>query len=121
METLTTSQKERRRVGIMAGVKAGDLSVVEASEVLGLSYRQTERVGQRYRTGGDAGLVHRLRGRPGAAAQAGATAGGESGGRCAEAGNATGNGANASRVLGRWCNWTGRIMTGLKGGGGSVW
>ena len=59
------SQKERQRIGIMAGVKAGELSVVEAAEVLGLGYRQTKRVWQRYRADGDKGLVHRLRGRPG--------------------------------------------------------
>ncbi len=59
------SEKERRRVGIMASVKAGELNLVEASEVLGLGYRQTRRVWQRYDTNGDAGLVHRLRGQPG--------------------------------------------------------
>ena len=59
------SAKERRRVGIMASVQAGELSLVEASAVLGLGYRQTKRVWRRYRTEGDAGLVHRLRGKPG--------------------------------------------------------
>jgi hypothetical protein len=49
----------------MESVKAGELSVVEAAEVMGLSYRQTKRVWRRYRSHGDAGLVHRLRGRPG--------------------------------------------------------
>jgi hypothetical protein len=65
METLTMSQKERRRVGIMASVKAKELSLVEAAEVLGLSYRQTRRVWKRYGAEGDGGLMHRLRGRPG--------------------------------------------------------
>jgi len=59
------SAKERRRVGIMASVKAGELNLVEASGVLGLGYRQTKRVWRRYREQGDAGLVHRLRGKPG--------------------------------------------------------
>ena len=59
------SGKERRRVGIMASLKAKELSLVEASAVLGLSYRQTKRVWRRYRAEGDAGLVHRLRGQPG--------------------------------------------------------
>lgn len=59
------SAKERRRVVMMAGVKAGELNLVEASEVLGLCYRQTKRVWRRYQDGGDAGLVHRLRGQPG--------------------------------------------------------
>ena len=57
--------KERRRVGIMARVKAGELKLVEASAVLGLGYRQTKRVWRRYQAQGDAGLVHRLRGKPG--------------------------------------------------------
>jgi hypothetical protein len=59
------SAKERRRVGIMASIKAKELSLVEASAVLGLSYRQTKRVWRRYRADGDAGLLHRLRGQPG--------------------------------------------------------
>ena len=59
------SQSERQRMGIMAGVQADELSLVEAADVLGLSYRQTKRVWRRYRDDGDAGLVHRLRGRPG--------------------------------------------------------
>lgn len=59
------SQKERKRVGLLASVKAGELSLVEAAEVLGLGYRQTKRVWRRYEREGDAGLVHRLRGKPG--------------------------------------------------------
>jgi transposase len=59
------SRKERQRVGIMASVKAGELSLVEAAEVLGLGYRQTKRVWRRYKREGDAGLAHRLRGKPG--------------------------------------------------------
>ena len=59
------SEKERQRIGVLVGVKAGELSLVEAAGVLGLSYRQTKRVWQRYRADGDKGLVHRLRGQPG--------------------------------------------------------
>jgi len=59
------SRQERQRIGIMVGVKAEELSLVEAAEVLGLSYRQTKRVWKRYQADGDAGLVHRLRGQPG--------------------------------------------------------
>lgn len=59
------SQKERRRIGIMASVKAKELNLVEAAEVLGLCYRQTKRVWKRYDAQGDLGLVHRLRGQPG--------------------------------------------------------
>lgn len=56
------SAKERRRAVIMAGVKAGELSLVEAAAVLDLGYRQTKRVWRRYQDAGDAGLVHRRRG-----------------------------------------------------------
>ena len=59
------SQRERQRMGIMVGVKEGELSLVEAADVLGLSYRQTKRVWRRYRADGDKGLGHRLRGLPG--------------------------------------------------------
>lgn len=59
------SEKERRRIGIMESVKAGELSVAEAAQVLGLCYRQAKRVWRRYQDHGDAGLVHRLRGQPG--------------------------------------------------------
>lgn len=65
METLIMSQKAWRRVGVLASVKAGELSVVEAAAVLGLGYRQTKRVWRGYQREGDAGLVHRLRGKPG--------------------------------------------------------
>ena len=46
----------------MAGVKAKELSQVQAAELLGLCYRQAKRVWRRYQDQGDPGLVHRLRG-----------------------------------------------------------
>jgi transposase len=49
----------------MRGVKANELSQVQAAELLGLCYRQAKRIWQRYEAEGDAGLVHRLRGKPG--------------------------------------------------------
>ena len=57
------SRKERNRLAIMAGVKTGELRLVQAAGLTGLSYRQMKRVWRRYRDQGDAGLVHRLRGR----------------------------------------------------------
>ena len=60
------SLKERKRLAIMGGVQAGELTQREAAAVMGLSYRQTKRVWRRYREEGDAGLVHRLRGLPSA-------------------------------------------------------
>ena len=59
------SQKERVRLIVMEQVKQDELSLAEACEVLGLSYRQTKRVWRRYRIEGDRGLVHGLRGKPG--------------------------------------------------------
>lgn len=59
------SQKERVRLIVMEQVKRNELSLTQAREVLGLSYRQTKRVWRRYRLEGDKGLVHGLRGKPG--------------------------------------------------------
>src|SRR5689334_428508 len=59
------SRKERDRMKIMAGVKAKELSQVQAAELMGLCYRQAKRVWQRYQKEGDAALVHRLRGKAG--------------------------------------------------------
>ena len=64
METLTMSRKERDRITIMVGIQHGKLTLRAAAQVLGLSYRQTRRVWRRYQAQGDAGLVHRARGRP---------------------------------------------------------
>ena len=60
------SQKERTRVGVMKQVKAGQLSVVAAADLMEVSYRQAKRVWRRYRDLGDAGLVHLGRGKAGA-------------------------------------------------------
>lgn len=59
------SQKERARLTVMKQVEERALSIVEASEVVGLSYRQAKRVWARYQLEGDAGLVHAARGKPG--------------------------------------------------------
>ena len=60
------SREERDRLTIMIGIQRHELSQVQAAGLLGLSYRQTRRVWRRYAAQGDAGLVHRLRGRPSA-------------------------------------------------------
>jgi molybdenum-dependent DNA-binding transcriptional regulator ModE len=67
------SAKERRRLVVLAEVKEGKLSLAEAARVLQLSYRQVKRVWKRFQTSGDAGLVHRSRGRPGSRATPKAT------------------------------------------------
>ena len=63
METISMSRKERKRLEAFGRVKAGDLTLVAAGELLALSYRQTKRAWSRYCSQGDAGLVHGLRGR----------------------------------------------------------
>jgi len=63
METLKMSGKERRRLEVMSRVRGGELKLVKAVELLGLSYRQGKRVYQRYLADGDRGLVHGLRGK----------------------------------------------------------
>lgn len=60
------SMKERRRLAVMLGLKKREMSLAEAAEALGLSYRQAKRIWKRYQLQGDAGLVHRGRGRAGA-------------------------------------------------------
>jgi hypothetical protein len=64
MGDICMSRKERRRLELMARVRDQELTLVKIAELLPLSYRQTKRLWRRYRTEGDVGLVHRLRGRP---------------------------------------------------------
>jgi hypothetical protein len=63
METISMNRKERKRLEAFGRVKSGELTLVAASELLGLSYRQAKRAWSRYQSEGDAGLAHRLRGR----------------------------------------------------------
>src|SRR3990172_2992452 len=63
MGTISMSRKERKRLEAFSRVTLGGMTLVEASERLGLSYRQTKRAWSRYQSEGDAGLVHCLRGR----------------------------------------------------------
>ena len=59
------NSKERRRMTVLSAVKAGELSLVEAAQGMGVSYRQAKRIWKRYRKRGDTGLVHQARGMPG--------------------------------------------------------
>ena len=52
------SVKELNRVEVLGRVKAGNLNLVEAAELMGLSYRQAKRVWVRFRDGGAKGLRH---------------------------------------------------------------
>lgn len=58
------NEEEVRRAGVLKRVKAGELSQVEAAEMLGLSYRQLKRLYGRYRERGTKGLVHGNAGKP---------------------------------------------------------
>ena len=60
------SRKERERMTVMAGVTDRKLTLVPASKLMRVSYRQSKRIWKRYQADGDAGLVHRLRGQPSA-------------------------------------------------------
>jgi len=64
METLLMSQKERKRLVVMEQLKSRRMTLVQAAEVMAVSYRQARRIWQRYDKLGDEGLVHRSRGRP---------------------------------------------------------
>ena len=60
------SRKERERLTIMAGIQQEELTLVQAAELMAVGYRQCKRIWRRYQDAGDAGLVHRLRGKPSA-------------------------------------------------------
>ena len=55
--------KERLRIEVLTRVTDGRMTLGEAADRLGLSYRQMRRVRWRHRVDGDAALVHALRGR----------------------------------------------------------
>ena len=57
------SGKEREYLKVLARVNKEELKLSDASRLLGLSYRHTRRIYKRYKKEGDAGLVHRSRGR----------------------------------------------------------
>lgn len=61
---LRMSRKERDRLKVMAALGARRLMQSQAARLLRLCERQVRRVLRRYEAEGDAGLVHRARGRP---------------------------------------------------------
>jgi hypothetical protein len=65
MDELRMSLRERIRLETLGRVKRGELTVVAAAGLMKLSLRQARRVWKRFCQQGDAGLVHRLRGRAG--------------------------------------------------------
>ena len=62
MSALKLSRQERLRVDMFGRVQRGELTLLKAAELTGLSYRQTLRVFARYQELGAAGVCHRLRG-----------------------------------------------------------
>jgi transposase len=63
-ETVTMSQKEARRPGLVQAAVAGRITTAAGAHALEMSRRQFRRLKARYRADGVRGLVHRLRGRP---------------------------------------------------------
>jgi hypothetical protein len=53
METILMSRRERHRLEVFSRVRRGEITVVKASELLGLSYRQAKRCFGRYRQEGE--------------------------------------------------------------------
>ena len=63
-DRISMSQGDRDRLTALAPLLRAERSQVEAARLLGLSVRQVRRLQRRLEEGGDAALVHRLRGRP---------------------------------------------------------
>src|SRR5215472_18666255 len=57
------SKRELQRAGVLARVKAEELGVKDAAELMRLSYRQAKRLWKRYQAGGAAALKHGNAGR----------------------------------------------------------
>src|ERR1017187_7429399 len=68
MGRIGMSEKELRRVEVLARVKSRELKVVDAASLVGVSYRHAKRLWKRYREEGARGLKQRRGGRrrPGA-------------------------------------------------------
>jgi len=62
-DRIAMSQRERDRLKVMASVLEDKRTQVAAARLLGLSVRQVRRIQRRLEHEGDAGIVHRLRGR----------------------------------------------------------
>jgi transposase len=69
MGRIGMSQRELRRVEVLARVKSKELKVTDAASLVGISYRQAKRLWKRYREEGAKGLKHRSAGRASARAK----------------------------------------------------
>ena len=129
METLAMSDPERRRLEVLGRVRRGEVTLVKASELVGLGYRQMKRLWTRYRQEGDRGVVRisarrwprsiwrrstgcrwRWRRCGSGCWQRGCGNGGGDSRRIADAGH-------ARSTAGNWYRWTVPGMTGSRGGG----
>jgi transposase len=63
-EKILMGQKELKRWHLMKMAEAGKITLREAGEKIGVSYRQAKRIGRAIRERGMKGLVHGNRGRP---------------------------------------------------------
>jgi winged helix-turn helix protein len=63
-DRIPMSQKERDVLKVLHGVLAGERSQADAARLLGKSTRQVRRLQRKLEAGGDAAIVHGLRGRP---------------------------------------------------------
>ena len=63
-DRIAMSQRERDRLKVMASVLAGRRTQAEAARLMDLSVRQVRRIERRLEQNGDAGIIHRQRGRP---------------------------------------------------------
>lgn len=60
---IVMSLKEIQRVRVLEQVVSGALKLIEATELLGISYRQGKRLKVKYRESGPVGIIHGNRGR----------------------------------------------------------
>jgi transposase len=63
-DRIPMSQRERDRLRVLHSVREGQRTQVEAARLLGLTPRHVRRLLQRLQQGGDAALIHGLRGQP---------------------------------------------------------
>jgi hypothetical protein len=63
-DRIEMSQQERDRLKVMAPVMSGERTQREAARLLKLCVRQVRRLQRRLEAGGDAAIIHGLRGRP---------------------------------------------------------
>jgi len=69
MGRIGMSERELRRVEVLARVKSKELKMADAANLVGVSYRQAKRLWKRYREEGAKGLKHRSAGRASARAK----------------------------------------------------